>query len=119
MIERILDCAMRDLPISYGETLPTALLWPRALSEPVLTDARNLLATCPDGRKTIADVEGCCDREALRHILLGSPGAIRQAIHQLHVLNYAESVLWSPLVAVNSRLMITPEQGEAMSLLRR
>ncbi len=65
------------------------------------------------------EAECCCQRQELRHILLGSPGAIRQAIHQLHVLNYAESVLWSPLVAVNSHLVITPEQGEAMSLLRR
>ncbi len=58
-------------------------------------------------------------REDLRHILLGSPGTIRQVIHQLHLLNYAEPVLWSPIVAVGERLVITPEQGEAMSLLRR
>ena len=55
----------------------------------------------------------------LRHILLGSPEEIRQAIHQLHVLNYVEPMLWSPIMAVGERLIITPEQGEAMSLLRR
>ncbi len=60
-----------------------------------------------------------CQKEELRHILLGSPGAIQQAIHQLHVLNYAETVLWSPTTAVDDRIIITPEQGEAMSLLRR
>ena len=55
----------------------------------------------------------------LRHILLGSPEEIRQVIHQLHVLNYAETLLWSPIMAVGERMVITPEQGEAMSLLRR
>lgn len=58
-------------------------------------------------------------REDLRHILLGSPGAIRQTIHQLHLLNYAEPVLWSPLMAVGEQMIITPAQGEVMSLLRR
>ncbi|MBE9059892.1 hypothetical protein [cf. Phormidesmis sp. LEGE 11477] len=58
-------------------------------------------------------------KDRLRHILLGSPEEIRQAIHQLHVLNYVEPLLWSPIVAVGKRLVITPEQGEAMSLLRR
>lgn len=65
------------------------------------------------------DFPGYVPKEELRHILLGSPGAIRQAIHQLHVLNYAESLLWSPIMAVGEQLIITPEQGEAMSLLRR
>lgn len=58
-------------------------------------------------------------KEELRHILLGSPGAIRQTIYLLHTLNYAEPVLWSPIMAVGEQLIITPEQGEAMSLLRR
>jgi hypothetical protein len=59
------------------------------------------------------------EKEALRHILLGSPEAIRQTIHQLHVLNYVESLLWTPIVAVNSDVVITPQQGAAMSLLVR
>lgn len=58
-------------------------------------------------------------KEELRHILLGSPEAIRQAIHQLHTLNYAETALWSPVMAVGERLILTPEQGEFMSLLKR
>ncbi len=58
-------------------------------------------------------------KNRLRHILLGSPEEIRQVIHQLHVLNYVEPMLWSPIMAVGERLIITPEQGEAMSLLRR
>ncbi|MGI8934910.1 MAG: hypothetical protein ACR2FS_12635 [Phormidesmis sp.] len=58
-------------------------------------------------------------REDLRHILLGSPAVIQQTIHLLHRLNYAEPGLWSPTIAVEGQLVITPAQGEAMSLLRR
>ena len=60
-----------------------------------------------------------CKKEEVRHVLLGSPEAIRQTMHQLHVLNYAESVLWSPITTVGEDLKITRAQGEAMSLLRR
>lgn len=60
-----------------------------------------------------------CAKEELRHILVGSPEAVRQAIHQLHVLGYADSSLWSPVNAVRSRVIITPAQGAAISLLKR
>ena len=59
------------------------------------------------------------EKEVLRHILLGSPEAIRQTIHQLHVLSYVESLLWTPIVAVRGDVVITPQQGAAMSLLVR
>ena len=60
------------------------------------------------------------DGEPLRHILLGSPGGVRQTIHLLHVLRYVENALWSPLVSIpNDQLIITPRQGEVMSLLIR
>ncbi len=75
--------------------------------------------SAPFALQMALDLPGYLPKEELRHVLLGSPGAIRQTIHQLHVLNYAESVLWSPLMAVGDQLIITPEQGEAMSLLRR
>ncbi len=58
-------------------------------------------------------------REALRHILLGSPDAIEQTIHLLYRLNYTEPGLWSPIAAVGDQLIITAAQGEAISLLRR
>ncbi|MGC1309903.1 MAG: hypothetical protein WA885_21970 [Phormidesmis sp.] len=57
--------------------------------------------------------------ESIRHILLGSTGAIHHTIHLLHALGYAETLLWSPLVMVEESLIITPAQGEAMSLLRK
>ena len=58
-------------------------------------------------------------RESIRHILVGSPAAVRQTIHLLHTLNYAETILWTPLMDTKRRIVITPEQGEVMSLLRR
>ena len=58
-------------------------------------------------------------REPLRHILLGSPAAIRQTIHLLHTLHYAETVLWSPILTIEQPLIITPAKGEAISLLQK
>ena len=35
------------------------------------------------------------ERDRLRHLIIGSPEGVRSAIHQLHVLNYAEQLAWS------------------------
>ena len=75
-----------------------------------LPDITELLQPMPNGIEP---------GESMRHILLGSPGAVRQTIHLLHTLHYAETVLWSPIVPVEEQMIITPAQGEAMSLLRR
>lgn len=83
---------------------------------------RDLPAASPEAAtalKRARNAEQVREKEALRHILLGSPEAIRQTIHQLHVLNYVESLLWTPIVAVNDNVVITPQQGAAMSLLVR
>jgi hypothetical protein len=58
-------------------------------------------------------------RDRIRHILLGSPGSIRQTIHLLHTLGYSETLLWSPIATVEDSIVITPAQGKAMSLLIR
>jgi hypothetical protein len=65
------------------------------------------------------------DREAVRHVIIGSPLGVRRTIHQLHALRYEEAVRWThPLaqpserIAIpDNRIIITPEQGEIMSLL--
>ena len=58
--------------------------------------------------------------EVIRHILLGSPGGIRQTIHLLHNLRYVETSQWSPLIEVpDQRLILTPERGEVISLLAK
>jgi len=54
----------------------------------------------------------------IRVILLGSPGGIHQTRHLLHNLRYVEMSQWSPLLETPGRnLVITPEQGEQMSIL--
>ena len=62
---------------------------------------------------------GSGGRRSLRHILLGQPEDVRQTIHLLHTLRYAETVLWSPIMSVEEPLTIAPVPGEAISLLRR
>ncbi|MBE9177173.1 hypothetical protein IQ268_01110 [Oculatella sp. LEGE 06141] len=72
------------------------------------------------------DPEGDClppsphHREPLKHLLIGSPIAIRRTIHLLHNLRYAEAGLWSPLITIpNQQLIVTPNEGDVMSLLMR
>jgi hypothetical protein len=87
-----------------------------------LLSVRSLSTSPPDAQNPLPYLSssgGREDREILRHILLGSPSAVRQTIHLLHSLHYVETVLWSPIMAIEESLIITPEQGEAMSLLRR
>ena len=79
--------------------------------------APTLAPTCPLPA-TPSDSE-TAPGEAVRHILLGSPGAVRQTIHLLHSLGYSETVLWSPVLRVEEELAIVPKPGEAMSLLRK
>ena len=57
--------------------------------------------------------------ESIRHILVGSPDAIRQTIHRLHSLGYVESLLWSPILVIEDSVTLTSAQGEAMSLVRK
>lgn len=63
--------------------------------------------------------DGTSPKEHIRHILLGSPEAIRQTIHLLHTLHYADTLLWTPIVTIEDPLIISPAQSEAISLLRK
>jgi hypothetical protein len=57
-------------------------------------------------------------REAVRHIIIGSPLGVRRTIYQLHAARYAEVARWThPIAIPDDRIIITPEQGEIMSLL--
>jgi hypothetical protein len=59
-------------------------------------------------------------REPLRHILVGSRQGVDQAVHQLHVLHYAEQFQWSqPIVVPPQGITITPTQGEVLRYLIR
>ena len=58
---------------------------------------------------------GC---EYLRHIIIGSPEGVRHAIERLHVLQYVEGRLWTPLIAIGDRgIHITPTHGQVLSYL--
>lgn len=73
----------------------------------------------PDRPLQIAEVPTCLlqnpptpQKEPLKHLLIGSPQAVRRAIHALHVLGYAEVGAWSPFLP-------TANPGEVMSILIR
>ena len=54
------------------------------------------------------------------HLVIGSPEGAQSVIQTLHVLNYADQMTWSQLIAIpRSGILITPEQGEVFSLLLR
>ncbi len=57
-------------------------------------------------------------QESIRHLLVGSSSGIRRTIYQLHALGYAEVAHWThPITIPNQQIIITPDQGEVMSLL--
>jgi hypothetical protein len=68
--------------------------------------------------KVLTDQSFEDDREAVRHIIIGSALGVRRTIHQLHAARYAEVSRWThPIAIPDNRIIITPEQGEMMSLL--
>lgn len=83
----------------------------------LVSQARRGEATNP---LLLANSQDQPERERLLHLVVGSPDGVRSAIHTLHVLNYAEQATWSQLITIpRSGILITPEQGEVFSLLRR
>ncbi|MGF1537386.1 MAG: hypothetical protein ACFB4J_13025 [Elainellaceae cyanobacterium] len=66
--------------------------------------------TCPDPS----------NGEIIRHILIGSPEGVREAIHILHVRRYVEQCLWSDLVKIGEQgVKISRTEGEVLSYLVR
>lgn len=96
---------------------PTTFLAERSTENPILSPLPTT-ATQPTPQPQLTAI-GTPPGESIRHILLGSPEAIRQTIHLLHTLRYSETVLWSPVLKVEEPIIVTPAQGEAMSLLRK
>lgn len=83
---------------------------PQSALQPAALDLQTADQPTPDGAPP---------KEHIRHILLGSPNAIRQTIHLLHTLHYAETILWTPILTIEEPLTISPAQSEAISLLRK
>ncbi|MCM1983159.1 hypothetical protein [Lyngbya confervoides] len=68
----------------------------------------------------LANTQSQPERERLLHLVIGSPEGVRSVIHTLHKLQYAEQATWSQVITIpESGILITPEQGEVFSLLRR
>jgi hypothetical protein len=100
---------------------------------PVVSSERNPMMLCftrPDLRVLqelgglnplrLANPNPLPKRERLRHLVIGSPEGVQATINRLHVLTYAEQATWSQLITIPpSGILITPEQGEVFSLLRR
>jgi len=58
--------------------------------------------------------------EYIRHLLIGSPEAIRETIFFLHQRRYVEHALWSgPLPIGSGGIHITHNEGEAIAYLMR
>ena len=57
-------------------------------------------------------------KEPIRHLLVGSSSGVQRTIYQLHTLGYAEVARWThPITIPDRQIIITPDQGEVMSLL--
>ncbi|MBE9155911.1 hypothetical protein IQ265_03560 [Nodosilinea sp. LEGE 06152] len=83
----------------------------------LVSSARRGEATNP---LLLSNPETQLGRERLRHLVIGSPEGVRGVINYLHLLQYAEQREWSQFVTIPpSGILITPEQGEVFSLLRR
>jgi len=81
------------------------------------SSARQRAATSP---LLLANTQSQPERERLLHLVIGSPEGVRSVIHTLHKLQYAEQATWSQVITIpESGILITPEQGEVFSLLRR
>ncbi|MEG4516483.1 MULTISPECIES: hypothetical protein [unclassified Microcoleus] len=103
-----------QLAIVRGFTVTNHQTYPKLLVKAMLQDSSSN-QTSPN---VLTNQTFEADREAVRHVIIGSPLGVRRTIHQLHALRYEEAVRWThPIAIPDNRIIITPEQGEIMSLL--
>ena len=58
---------------------------------------------------------GC---EHLRHLLIGSPAGVQEAIARLHLLDYVQRHYWTPMITIGAQgIRLTPAQGQVLSYL--
>lgn len=75
------------------------------------TEAAPVVLTTPQPRH---------GEEYIRHLLIGSPEAIRGTIHLLQARRYVDHALWSgPLPVGESGIHITHDEGQAIAYLMR
>ncbi len=54
----------------------------------------------------------------LRHLIIGSPDGVQDAVARLHLLHYVERRYWTPLIAIRDRgIHLTPTHGQVLSYL--
>ncbi len=54
----------------------------------------------------------------LRHLLIGSPAGVQEAIARLHLLDYVQRHYWTPLITIGAKgVHITPAHGQVLSYL--
>ncbi|MEG4853939.1 hypothetical protein QUB10_24005 [Microcoleus sp. B5-D4] len=103
-----------QLVIVRGFTVTKHQTYPKLLVKAMLQDSSSN-QTSPN---VLINQTFEADREAVRHVIIGSPLGVRRTIHQLHALRYEEAVRWThPIAIPDNRIIITPDQGEIMSLL--
>jgi hypothetical protein len=103
-----------QLVIVRGFTVTKHQTYPKLLVKAMLQDSSSN-QTSPN---VLTNQTFEASREAVRHVIIGSPLGVRRTIHQLHALRYEEAVRWThPSAIPDNRIIITPEQGEIMSLL--
>ncbi|MEM7650149.1 MAG: hypothetical protein AAF283_13295 [Cyanobacteria bacterium P01_A01_bin.70] len=60
------------------------------------------------------------NEEDIRHLLIGSPEAIRATIHLLQARRYVDHALWSGLLPIGDNgIHITHNEGQAIAYLMR
>ena len=69
-------------------------------------------ATAPTVSLDSTSAKAAVPAESIRHILFGTPQAVRATIHQLHQRGYAEPNDWS-------RSISTKKQNEVMAILTK
>lgn len=66
------------------------------------------------------DIQEQPHQESIRHLLIGSPLAVRQTILRLQTLHYCNATDWSKLLPIpDDRLLISIKPREVMSILVR
>ncbi len=88
----------------------------QVLQKPLFPSPKPANQTCPDKPISYPGPSG----EIIRHIIVGSPEAIRETIYRLHMLRYVEHPQWTgPIEIGPSGIHITPEQGQMLAYLMR
>ncbi len=84
---------------------------PEAAPDALATEAAPTRITTPDPGPS---------GEVVHHIIIGSPEAVRETIHRLHLKRYVEQAMWTgPIEIGPNGVNITQSQGQVLFYLMR